>query len=206
MRSARKASPTKTELDCSTRRFMGSFTPALPYLQEEGVKVAVNAGASDTEMLAKLVAKTIGEKGLSLKVAWIEGDDVMETVNKLMKRGEKFENICFGGELEDWGFEPLAAQCYLGGAGIAEAFRQGADIVICGRVADAAPTIGAAMWWHGWIGVRILTRLRAVLWPAILLSVRVMSVAGTIVVSRIYLMGVRILAFRLQRSIMTVAA
>jgi hypothetical protein len=24
------------------------------------------------------------------------------------------------------------------------------DIVICGRVADAAPTIGAAMWYHGW--------------------------------------------------------
>ena len=130
--------------------FMGSFTPALPYLQEKGIKVAVNAGASDTEMLAQLVAKTIEEKGLSLKVAWIEGDDVMETVNKLMKRGEKFENICFGGDLKDWGFEPVAAQCYLGGAGIAEAFRQGADIVICGRVADAAPAIGAAMWWHGW--------------------------------------------------------
>jgi len=41
-------------------------------------------------------------------------------------------------------------RCYLGGAGIAEAFNQGADIVICGRVADAAPTIGAAMWYHGW--------------------------------------------------------
>lgn len=130
--------------------FMGSFTPALPYLQEKGIKIAVNAGASDTEMLAKLVARTVEEKGLNLQVAWIEGDDVMETVNKLMKRGEKFENICFGGDLKNWGFEPVAAQCYLGGAGIAEAFRHGADIVICGRVADAAPTIGAAMWWHGW--------------------------------------------------------
>jgi hypothetical protein len=41
-------------------------------------------------------------------------------------------------------------RCYLGGLGIAEAFRAGADIIICGRVADASPTIGAAVWWHGW--------------------------------------------------------
>ena len=46
--------------------------------------------------------------------------------------------------------EPLAAQAYLGGLGIAEAFKQGAQIVVCGRVSDASPYIGAAYWWHGW--------------------------------------------------------
>lgn len=34
--------------------------------------------------------------------------------------------------------------------GIATAFKEGADIVICGRVADASPIIGAAAWWHDW--------------------------------------------------------
>ncbi|KAH7348296.1 hypothetical protein BKA65DRAFT_257917 [Rhexocercosporidium sp. MPI-PUGE-AT-0058] len=132
--------------------FMANLTPALPLLAEKGIKLAVNAGASDTEMLASTVQAKIRELGLQgrLKVAWIQGDEVLDVVNRLLKGGEKFENICFGGELKDWGFEPVAAQCYLGGAGIAEAFIQGADIVICGRVADAAPAIGAAMWWHGW--------------------------------------------------------
>ena len=84
-------------------------------------------------MLAKVVVEAIKEAGLTnLKVAWIEGDDVMNSVNKLLSKGYKFENICFGGELKDWGFEPVAAQCYLGGAGIAAAFQQGADIIICG--------------------------------------------------------------------------
>jgi 4-hydroxy-3-methylbut-2-enyl diphosphate reductase IspH len=51
--------------------FMDTFTPALLHIQEKGIKLAVNAGASDTEMLAKHVEKTVQEKGLSLKVAWI---------------------------------------------------------------------------------------------------------------------------------------
>ncbi|KEF53689.1 uncharacterized protein A1O9_10089 [Exophiala aquamarina CBS 119918] len=130
--------------------FMGTLKPALPYLQERSVKVAVNAGASDAEMLASLVQLAVDEQGLRLKVAWIQGDEVFDVVQRLLKQGEKFENICFGGNLEDWPFEPLTAQCYLGGAGIAEAFKYGADIVICGRVSDAAPIIGAAMWWHEW--------------------------------------------------------
>ncbi|OBT82418.1 hypothetical protein VE02_08388 [Pseudogymnoascus sp. 03VT05] len=130
--------------------FMENVSPALPYLEKKRIKLAVNAGSSDTELLAKTVVQEVKKQGLNLKVAWVQGDEVLDVVNKLLKEGHKFENICFGGNLEDWGFDPVAAQCYLGGAGISEAFKNGADIVICGRVADAAPTIGAAMWWHGW--------------------------------------------------------
>jgi hypothetical protein len=92
--------------------FMANVTPALPLLAEKGIKLAVNAGASDTEMLAMEVEKAIKQLGLSdkLKVAWIQGDEMLDVVNKLLKQGEKLENICFGGDLKDWGFEPVAAQ------------------------------------------------------------------------------------------------
>lgn len=92
--------------------FMANLTPALPVLAAKGIKLAVNAGASDTEMLAITVRAKIEELGLQgkLKVAWIQGDEVLDVVNKLLKEGEKFENICFGGSLENWGFEPVAAQ------------------------------------------------------------------------------------------------
>lgn len=46
--------------------------------------------------------------------------------------------------------EPIYAQCYLGSWGIVEAFKHGADIVICGRVADACPTIASAAYHFGW--------------------------------------------------------
>ncbi len=64
--------------------------------------------------------------------------------------GEPFYNLPANKAIQDWGYEPICAQCYLGGTGIAACFEAGADIVLCGRVADASVTVGAAMWWHGW--------------------------------------------------------
>lgn len=90
-------------------------------------------------------------RGLGLSVAWISGDEVLPQLLEAQKRGDSpFENIYTGEKLDDWQFEPMYAQAYLGGLGIAKAFEKGADIVVCGRVSDASPVIGAACWWHRW--------------------------------------------------------
>lgn len=90
-------------------------------------------------------------KSLDLTVAWISGDEVLPAIDEAVLSGKsKFENICTGEVLNDWKFKPLYAQAYLGGLGIAAAFEKGADIVVCGRVSDASPVIGAAYWWHSW--------------------------------------------------------
>lgn len=39
---------------------------------------------------------------------------------------------------------------YIGARAIVKGLENGADIIICGRVADASPVIGAAWWWYGW--------------------------------------------------------
>ena len=44
----------------------------------------------------------------------------------------------------------VSANAYLGARAIVQGLRLGADIVICGRVADASPVIGAAWYWHSW--------------------------------------------------------
>lgn len=131
--------------------FIEALEPALHDLAKYRIKVAVNAGASDTKLLHRVVSDMVEKKGLSLKVAYISGDEVLPAVEKARRDGKsKFENICTGELLEDWKFDPLSAQAYLGGLGIAAAFAKGADIVVCGRVSDASPVIGAAYWWHGW--------------------------------------------------------
>ncbi|KAK1056125.1 hypothetical protein LTR74_015157 [Friedmanniomyces endolithicus] len=131
--------------------FIEALEPALNDIARYGIKVAVNAGASDTALLAKVVTDLVATKRLSLKVAWISGDEVLPAVQRAQKEGRSdFTNICTGELLADWNFTPVYAQAYLGGLGIAAAFSHGADIVICGRVSDASPVIGAAYWWHNW--------------------------------------------------------
>lgn len=44
----------------------------------------------------------------------------------------------------------VSANAYLGARAIVRGLRLGADIIICGRVADASPVIGAAWYWHSW--------------------------------------------------------
>ncbi|KAK6001625.1 hypothetical protein QM012_002115 [Aureobasidium pullulans] len=131
-------------------QFVESLEPALEDIQRRGIRLAVNAGASDAEKLYGEVTALIHSKGLSLKVAWIEGDEVFDAVQNGIDAGHQFTNITTGENLSDWEFDPIYAQGYLGCCGIVEALRAGADIVICGRVADAAPTMAAAAFWHGW--------------------------------------------------------
>ncbi|EXJ69252.1 uncharacterized protein A1O5_07288 [Cladophialophora psammophila CBS 110553] len=131
--------------------FLEALEPALPHIAKHGIKVVVNAGVSDTRLLHTTVVSLLKEKGLSLKVAWIEGDEVLDAINELrVSKKARFENICTQEILDDWKFEPLYAQCYLGPFGIAAALSAGADIVLCGRVSDASLIMGSAIWWHGW--------------------------------------------------------
>jgi hypothetical protein len=141
---------TNKEEAAFEQQFVDSVTVALPDLARRKIKLAVNAGASDTKRLHDRIVELVKERGLNLTVAWIEGDEVLEIVKNCQKKGQTFRNITTGQFLNDWEFEPIYAQCYLGCFGIVEALKHGADIVVCGRVADAAPTMGAAAYWHGW--------------------------------------------------------
>ncbi|KAF5860205.1 hypothetical protein ETB97_001848 [Aspergillus alliaceus] len=150
--SARSQSSSKsTSAPGYELSFLLALQPALEDLARYGIKVAVNAGNTDTEGLYKAVTEMVKAKGLNLKVAWISGDEVLSTVKAALSGGKStFKNVYTGETLSDWSFKPIYAQCYLGGLGIAAALSQGADIVLCGRVSDASPVIGAAYWYHGW--------------------------------------------------------
>ncbi|CRJ81727.1 hypothetical protein BN1723_006686 [Verticillium longisporum] len=55
--------------------FLQCFEPAIPEIARNGAKLVVNAGASDTELLAEVVNDMVLGGGFDIKVAWVEGDD-----------------------------------------------------------------------------------------------------------------------------------
>lgn len=76
--------------------FMESIEPALPSIAARGIKLAVNAGASDTKKLHDVLVQSIADKGLDLKVAWIEGDEVSDLLQQAIQAGEQFTNLTTG--------------------------------------------------------------------------------------------------------------
>ncbi len=130
--------------------FVKQMRDVLGLCLEKGVKVVVNAGGLNPEGCAAAVQAVADEQGLNARVAWIDGDDLMPRLSPLLSEGERFANIDTGQNYAGYAHEAVTANAYLGAWGIKEALDQGADIVICPRVTDAAVVIGPAAWKFDW--------------------------------------------------------
>lgn len=130
--------------------FLNQIKPHLPEIARRGMKVVVNAGGLYPEGMAQALRERIAQAGVTLRVAHVEGDNVLPRLDELRAAGHAMQHLDSGVPLSSWGFEPMAANAYLGGWGIAAALREGADIVVCGRVTDASLTVGPCAWWHDW--------------------------------------------------------
>lgn len=116
----------------------------------KGIKIVANAGGLNPKSMAAEVEKILDSAGVEAKVAYIDGDDLLENLEGLQSQGEAFTNLDTGVALRDTDEEVLTANVYFGAWGIKEALDQGADIVICPRVTDAAVVIGPAAWKFNW--------------------------------------------------------
>jgi len=130
------------------RTFVKQMEQVMGSCLDRNIKVVSNAGGLDPDGCADAVAEVADKLGLSPTIAYVNGDDLMPRVGALADGGDLRP---FGpdGDLGDPSAY-LTANAYLGCWGIAEALGRGADIVITGRVTDAAVACGPAAWHHGW--------------------------------------------------------
>ncbi|MGW5463983.1 acyclic terpene utilization AtuA family protein [Streptomyces sp. NPDC003996] len=109
------------------RTFLRQLEDCLGLARERGVKIVTNAGGLNPAGLADAVRELADRLDIPVRVAHVEGDDLTASHPGA-----------------------LAAHAYLGGFGIAACLRAGADIVVTGRVTDAALVTGPAAAHFGW--------------------------------------------------------
>jgi len=130
--------------------FLQHLDAALEHLVANGIRLVVNAGGLNPAGLAVATRELIARRGYDLRVSHIGGDDVFGRLDALQQAGHSLPHLTSGEPLSSWPHQPLTANAYLGGFGIARALANGADIVITGRVADASVVVGPAAWWWSW--------------------------------------------------------
>ena len=130
--------------------FLRQMEQTLGECVDRGVRVVTNAGGLDPAGLAIDLRTVAAELGLDVSVAHIEGDDLLPRLGELVESGHRLTNMDTGLDLRDLEQNPVTANVYLGGWGVVEALRAGADVVVCPRVTDASLVVGPAAWHHGW--------------------------------------------------------
>jgi hypothetical protein len=124
--------------------FITQMEQVLATCVERGIKVVTNAGGLNPAGCAARVRDVAARLGVQVRVAHVAGDDLLDRVDGLRPQ---LRHLDTGAELVG---EPVSANAYLGGWGIAAALAHDADVVVCPRVTDAALVVGPAAWWWDW--------------------------------------------------------
>lgn len=133
------------------RDFVGVIEAILPDIAERGIKVVSNAGGVNPGACKDALLKIIKEQGYDdIKVAVVDGDDILSNIDSLIEQGHHLENMESGKPVETVKEELLSANVYFGSKPIVEALKQEADIVITGRVTDTGLTLGPMIHEFGW--------------------------------------------------------
>lgn len=135
---------------------------SIDLLDEKRIKLIINGGCLNPRGLAEKTHELALERKLNLKIAYVEGDDLLPRVSDLLQKSQRLShlddnnpNVRLAPDSETFMHDPegmpvVSANAYLGIRAIKRGLEHGADIIICGRVSDASPVIAAAAWWHQW--------------------------------------------------------
>ena len=121
------------------------MAPLLHQIKAQNIKVISNAGGVNPQACVQALVKVCADQGVDLKIAMVDGDNILMNKKKYDAAGIK--------ELNTGASMPpmfLSMNAYLGAPGIVTALAAEADIIITGRVVDSAVVLGAIMHEFSW--------------------------------------------------------
>jgi hypothetical protein len=133
------------------RDFVGVVEQVLPEIRDKGIKVISNAGGVNPEACKDEILKIAREQGYkNLKVAVVDGDNILPQIDELIADGHQLNNMETGEPITTVKDQLLSANIYFGCRPIVEALKQGADVIITGRVTDTGLTLAPMIHEFGW--------------------------------------------------------
>src|ERR1700720_755500 len=99
--------------------FLQHLDAALEQLAATRIRLVVNAGGLNPAGLAAATRELIARRGYQLRVSHIDGDDIFGRLGTLQQAGHSLAHLTSGEPLSSWPHQPLTANAYLGGLGIA---------------------------------------------------------------------------------------
>lgn len=123
----------------------------LPLMKEKKFKVITNGGGVNPIACKDAIFEVAKKLGITdLKIGIVMGDDILDRIDDLVSRGIELNNMETGDSVKTIKDEVISANVYLGAAGVVEALKQGADIVMTGRVTDTGLTLAPMIYEFGW--------------------------------------------------------
>lgn len=123
----------------------------LPEMKKKKFKVITNGGGVNPFACRDAIFETaskIGVKDICIGVVY--RDDILDKIDELIREGVSFDNMDTGESISEHKHKFQSANVYFGAEGIVKALKQGADIVITGRVTDTGLTLAPMIYEFGW--------------------------------------------------------
>src|SRR5579883_2792400 len=133
-----------------TRDLVPMLLDLLPIAIPRGIKFILNAGGLNPPGARGVLLNALKKAGVKLKVGVVLGDSVLERLDELQAMGVSLAHMDTGEDIASVRQRLLFASAYLGARPIVEALKAGADIVLTGRVADAALFLAPLVHELGW--------------------------------------------------------
>ena len=122
-------------------RLFDFIEPILKLCLEQRIPIVTNGGAANPQAAARRLRELLAARYPQARIACVLGDDLLQGDTAALERWLPTDLPAEG---------RVSINVYTGADGIAQALEQGAQIVLCGRVADPSLAVGPARHGLGW--------------------------------------------------------
>lgn len=123
----------------------------LPIITHKNIKVITNGGGVNPIACMEAVFGVARKLNIKqLKIGVVTGDNILDKIGEFISKGIELKNMDTGESANTILDKILSANVYFGAKPVVDCLKQGADIVITGRVTDTGLTLAPMIYEFGW--------------------------------------------------------